>query len=82
MTEEKNIPTEDNNATSSTLADEVLRTVLTYNKEGEKLKLSEVLGALCFAGLEVYFASRFAVQNPEQHAGDGKSEKESVQPSA
>ena len=64
------------------LADEILRTVLNYGDKGEKVKLSDALGALVFAGLEIYFASRFASQTPEQPAGGDNSEKESSQPSA
>ena len=64
------------------LADEILRTVLNYGDKGEKVKLSDALGALVFAGLEIYFASRFASQTPEQPEGGDNSEKESSQPSA
>lgn len=64
------------------LADEVLKTVLSYGNNQDKLKLSDALGALCFAGLEIYFASRFAAQTPEQPAGGDKTEQESSQPSA
>lgn len=64
------------------LADEILRTVLNYGNKGDKVKLSDALGALVFSGLEIYFASRFASQTPEQSEGDDNSEKESSQPSA
>ena len=64
------------------LADEILRTVLNYGNKGDKVKLSDALGALVFAGLEIYFASRFASQTPEQPEGGDNSEKESSQPSA
>ena len=64
------------------LADEILSTVLTYGDTDEKVKLSDALGALCFAGLEIYFASRFASQNPEQPVGGDKSEKDADPASA
>ena len=74
---EEETPKKDN-----ALADEILRTILQFGDQGEKVKLSDALGALCFAGLEVYFASRFAAQTPAQPEGDDKTEKESSQPSA
>ena len=77
MTEETK-PTKNDNA----LADEILRTVLQHGDKDEKVKLSDALGALCFAGLEIYFASRFASQSPEQPEGDDKSEKDADQASA
>ena len=64
------------------LADEILRTVLQYGDKGQKVKLSDALGAMVFAGLEIYFASRFSSQTPEQPEGGDNSEKESSQPSA
>ena len=77
MTEETKTPKNDN-----ALADEILRTVLSHGDKDEKVKLSDALGALCFAGLEIYFASRFASQSPEQPAGGDKTEKDESQPSA
>lgn len=77
MTEETKTTTNDN-----ALADEILRTVLSHGDKDEKVKLSDALGALCFAGLEIYFASRFAAQNPEQPEGDDKTEKGESQASA
>ena len=67
--ENKETPKNDN-----ALADEVLKTVLAFGNEEQKLKLSDALGALCFAGLEIYFASRFAAQTPAQPEGDDKNE--------
>lgn len=64
------------------LADEILRTVLNYGDKGAKVKLSDALGAMVFAGLEIYFASRFSSQSPEQPEGGDNSETESSQPSA
>lgn len=67
---------DENPKNDNALADEILKTVLTHGSSDEKVKLSDALGALCFAGLEIYFASRFASQNPEQPEGDDKNEKE------
>ena len=81
MSKKKQPTTEETPKNDNALADEVLKTVLSYGNNQDKLKLSDALGALCFAGLEIYFASRFASQNPEQSAGGDKTEQESSQPS-
>lgn len=82
MSKKKQTPKEETPKNDNALADEVLKTVLSYGNNQDKLKLSDALGALCFAGLEIYFASRFAAQTPGQPAGDDKTAQESSQPSA
>lgn len=82
MSKKKQPPKEETPTIDNALADEVLKTVLAYGNSQDKLKLSDALGALCFAGLEIYFASRFASQNPEQPASADKTVQEPVPPSA
>ena len=59
--------------TKPDLAGDIVRVVLSHG-DTQELRLTEALGSLAFAGLELYSASKLSVQKPEQPEGDGKTE--------
>lgn len=56
------------------LAQDLIRVILSHG-DNQPLKLTEALGSLAMAGLEVYHASKNGARIPAQPEGDGKTEK-------
>tara|TARA_Y100000588_G_scaffold166235_1_gene180201 strand:+ start:62 stop:319 length:258 start_codon:yes stop_codon:yes gene_type:complete len=75
--EEKQETQPDLNESPPDLAGDLVRQVLAHG-DNRELRLTDALGSLAFAALELYTASKAgaaAVQSSEQPEGDDKSEQ-------